>query len=410
MNARSPRPPPAAGEKIFRRAAFGLAFATAVVVTTEFIVVGLLPMMARDLAVSIADGGQLVSWFAIASAIGGPLVTMACGGIAPRRVFVAVLLVFAAGNLVTALVPTYVILVAVRVVEGAALPVLVSIGSVAIAPLAGPGQSARGVAIIYLGVVIGLVLAVPVGVMIAEAAGWPATFVVLAALSLAAALVCTFFPDTEATENLALSSQAAILRRPVLLAHLLLSAVIAIALFAPYTYLAAFLARVIGLTGDRVGLALMWFGIAGLVGNSIAGRVVERGPTTTTIGLAAFLIVVTAAIPLIRESPVLLLPVLAIWGAVHAATFLVSQVRVMRVAKDAQAFAAALNISAGNAGIAAGATVGGWFVRHQGLDAIGHGGLAFAVSALTLALIIARTTDAASARSSRIPVNDPAQG
>jgi DHA1 family inner membrane transport protein len=371
-----------------------LAFATAVVVTTEFIVVGLLPMMVSDLGVTIADGGGLVSWFAVAAAVGGPLLTIAAGGIAPRRIFQGVLLVFVAGNFLTALAPAYALLVVIRIIEGAALPVLVSIGSVAIAQLTGDERSARGVAVIYLGVVVGVVLAVPAGVMLADAHGWPITFLVLAALSLVAMLLCGLLPATEATGAteattvFSRASQVVILRRPVVLAHLALSAIVGIALFAPYTYLAAYLARVLGFDADRVALLLLWFGLAGVAGNSIAGRVVARGPTATTMVAAALMMAVTAATPLIAGHHALLLPVLALWGAVHAATFLVSQVRVMRVAPDAPAFAASLNISAGNIGIAAGAIVGAWVVRHVGLDAIGYGGLMFAAAAFVLATVL----------------------
>jgi DHA1 family inner membrane transport protein len=379
---------PSADAWTFRVAAAVLAFATAVIVTTEFIVVGLLPMMVSDLRVTIAEGGGLVAWFAVASAIGGPLLTIAAGGMAPRRVFQGVLLVFAAGNLATALAPAYAILVVIRIIEGAALPVLVSIGSVALAQLVGPERSARGVAIIYFGVVVGLVLAVPAGVMLAAVHGWPMTFLVLAALSLIAMLLCSLFPATPSTAALSHTRQVVILRRSVVLAHLGLSAIVGTALFVPYTYLAAYLARVMELDADRVALLFLWFGLAGVVGNSIAGRFVARGPTATTMVLAAVLMVVTAAISLIPAHPLLLLPVLAVWGAVHAGTFLVSQVRVMNVAPDAPAFAAALNISAGNVGIAAGAFVGSWVVRHAGLDAIGYGGSAFAACALALATVL----------------------
>jgi MFS transporter, DHA1 family, inner membrane transport protein len=372
----------------FRVAPWVLAFATAVVVTTEFIVVGLLPMMVNDLGVTIADGGGLVSWFAVAAAVGGPLLTIAAGGISPRRIFQGVLLVFVAGNLMTALAPAYALLVVIRIIEGAALPVLVSIGSVALAQIAGDDRSARGVAVIYLGVVVGIVLAVPAGVMLADVHGWPVTFLVLASLSLVAMLLCGLFPATDATTVFSRTSQVVILRRPVVLAHLVLSAIIGTALFAPYTYLAAYLARVMGFNPDRVALLLLWFGLAGVVGNSMAGRVAARGPTATTMAVAALLMVVTAVMPLIPGNQALLLPVLALWGAVHAATFLVSQVRVMRVAPEAPAFASSLNISAGNIGIAAGAIVGGWVVRHAGLDAIGYGGLAFAACALVLATVL----------------------
>jgi hypothetical protein len=89
------------------RAIVMLAYATAVIVATEFIVVGLLPMMARDLEVSLAEAGLFVTWFALASAILGPILTIAVSRIEPRSVLVAALLAFGFGNLVATLVPNY---------------------------------------------------------------------------------------------------------------------------------------------------------------------------------------------------------------------------------------------------------------------------------------------------------------
>ena len=117
-----------------------LAFATAVVVTTEFIVVGLLPEMARDLDVSVAEAGRFVSWFALSSALLGPPLTIVASRMEPRRVVAAGLWAFALGNLAATLLPSYAPVLAVRIVQGAALPVLVSVGSAAIATLAGPGR------------------------------------------------------------------------------------------------------------------------------------------------------------------------------------------------------------------------------------------------------------------------------
>lgn len=126
-------------------AASMLAFAAAVVVTTEFIVVGLLPEMARDLGISAAGAGWFVTWFAAASALCGPPLTVVAGRFSPRATLSATLLIFALGNLAVVLGPTRGVVVATRVVQGTALPVLVSVGSAAVATIAGPGRQGRAV-------------------------------------------------------------------------------------------------------------------------------------------------------------------------------------------------------------------------------------------------------------------------
>jgi DHA1 family inner membrane transport protein len=109
-------------------------------VTTEFVVVGLLPAIAGDLNLSLAEAGWLVSWFALAAALLGPPLTMLAGRYEPRRVLVAAAIVFAGGNLAAALVPHHSILIAVRLVQGCALPVFASVAIVAAARLAGSGR------------------------------------------------------------------------------------------------------------------------------------------------------------------------------------------------------------------------------------------------------------------------------
>jgi MFS transporter, DHA1 family, inner membrane transport protein len=178
------------------------------VVTTEFIVVGLLPEMARDLDLSTAE-------------------------VEPRPVLAAVLLAFALGNLAATLVPSYPVIVAVRVVQGAALPVLVSIGSAAIAELAGRGGEGQAVALVYVGVVVAIVLALPAGVVLADAGGWQTSFVSLAILAAIASIVVgTAFPRSHTSGPASMRAQAMIIRRPAVQVHLLLSAILFAAMFA----------------------------------------------------------------------------------------------------------------------------------------------------------------------------------
>jgi predicted MFS family arabinose efflux permease len=306
-------------------------------------------------------------------------------------VLAAVLLAFALGNLAATLVPSYPVIVAVRVLQGAALPVLVSIGSDAIARLAGRGREGRAVGLVYVGVVVAIVLAVPAGVLLADAGGWQLSFVSLAVLAFIASIVVgTAFPRSHTSGPASMRAQATIIGRPAVQLHLLLSAILFTAMFAAYTYLAAFLAMIAGFDGRQIAAALMGFGIAGVLGNWIAGRVVDRGPTAATAGVACVLTLAMSAVSLVGGRLILLLPLLAAWGAAHTAAFLLCQVRVMLVAPSAPAFASSLNISAANLGIAAGAVVGGWVVDHHGIGALGFGGASLAACALLVAVVAQR--------------------
>jgi predicted MFS family arabinose efflux permease len=173
-------------------------------------------------------------------------------------------------------------------------------------------------------------------------------------------------------------------------AHLALSALLFAAMFAAYSYLAAFLETIAGFDGGRIAAALMGFGIAGVLGNWLAGRVVDRRPTAASAGVAALLMLAMAAVSLAGDRLLPLVALLAVWGAAHTAAFLLCQVRVMLAAPIAPAFASSLNIAACNLGIAAGAEAGGWIVGQHGIGAVGYGGGALAGLALAMALAMAR--------------------
>ncbi|HET7716907.1 MAG TPA: MFS transporter [Bauldia sp.] len=367
------------------------AFAAAVIVTTEFIVVGILPALARELALAVAEAGHFVSWYAIAAALGGPPLTILFSRTPPHRVLAAVLLIFAVGNLAIVLAPGYALIAAVRILQGAVLPLFVATATAAVARIAPPGRAGRAIAGVNVGVVVGTVFAVPAGVLLADLVGWSATFMVLAVLAaLAMLIVAALFPRLDNAGLAGVADQAAILLRPTFQAHLALSAILFVGMFAAYTYLAAYLESVAGLRGAEIAPVLMGFGLAGLVGNWAAGRVVDRAPVAATGCVAAILSLALATLSVVSANLVTLLTILAVWGAAHTAAFILCHVRTMLAAPEATAFAGSLNISVSNLGVAAGAVVGGWTIERFGLEAIGWGGALFTGVAVLIALALAR--------------------
>jgi MFS transporter, DHA1 family, inner membrane transport protein len=375
-----------------------LAFAIFVVVTTEFVVVGLLPAMAEDLNMSLVEAGWFVTWFAFAAALLGPPLTMFASRYDPRRVLVTTAIVFAAGNLAAALAPQYSLVVAVRVLQGCALPVFASIAIVAAARLAGAGREGWANSLVNLGVVAATVVGIPAGAMIADVAGWHTSFAVLALLGvISAALIAARFPRLGSSAAPSLGTEASLFRRPVFLAHLLLSGILFTAMFAGYTYIAAFVSATLGGTnshgGTIIGGMLVGFGLAGLLGNWIAGRVVDRDPLAATGWVALVLALAMTAAGLAGGSPTLLIVLVGLWGAAHTAAFVFCQTSAMLAGADAPALAMSLNISVCNLGIALGAVIGGQVVDHYGPGAPGFGAAMLAVGALlvALAMIAARS-------------------
>jgi MFS transporter, DHA1 family, inner membrane transport protein len=379
-------------------AILSLATAGFAVVTTEFVIVGLLPMLATSFGITVPQAGLLVTLFAFTVALFGPLLTVAAARIERRALFVGIMALFAGADILAAVAPTLPVMVIARLIPALALPVFWSVASATAAQMVPPERAGRAVATVFTGITVATVIGVPVGTLIAAVAGWRMTFAVIAVLCLATAgLIAALFPRIVPPPAGSLRSQAAILKRGKILAYLALSAVIFTAMFAGYTYLADFLSQVTGFDGTTVGWILMGFGALGVVGNSVAGRIVDRGPLCTTI-LATGLLTVTTALtaPAAAIGRPDLAIVLAAWGFAQGASFVVNQVRVMKAApENAQAFAASLNVSVCNLGIGLGAILGG-----RAVDLFGIAHVDYAAAAIgLLALVIAAATGFAIRRS-----------
>jgi predicted MFS family arabinose efflux permease len=368
-----------------------LAFAVFTVVTTEFSVVGLLPALARDFGISLARAGWFVTAFAVAAAFVGPPLAMMAARYAPRRVLVATLLLFAIGNGIVALTQNDAVLLTVRIAQGCVLPVFASVAIVSATRFAGVGREGWAAARVNQGVVVTAVLGVPLAVIVADRIGWSASFAGLGLLGLiAAALIAIRFPSLEPESSGSPRIAASLLWRPKFLVHLVLSGLLFTAMFAAYTYIAPLLAIVANLDGVTVGWMLMGFGLAGILGNWIAGRVASPDPILATAFGAVILALVMAATGFAGAHVLLLALLIGAWGAAHTAAFVFCQVSAMTAGRDAPAFAMALNISVCNLGIALGALLGGSVVNRFGVEAAGYAGalLALAAVALAVAMIV----------------------
>lgn len=366
-----------------RAAAALLVFGAAVVVAAEFVVIGLLPAMSVELALTPARAGLLVTAFALASALLGPALVAAAARFPAAPVLAGALLPFA-GNLLLLAAPGFGLTLALRVLQGATLPLFMSLAGAQLGAARGAGP---GIALLYVGVTIGGTLAPPAGGFLAERLGWQAPMAVIGALALVAALGCLSLAARDRIDRA--RNPWPLLLRPGIQVHLLLSALAFAAMFAGFSFIALLLGHA-GLSGDRIAVALLAFGLAGLGGNWLAGRLARHAvPATAATALAA------AAMALwIAMSPGLVALGLASlgWGIAHAAGFVFCQVRVMEAAPDAPGFAGSLNIAAANIGIAAGSLAGGHALELGGAAGVAGAAGMFALLTMAAAPCVARAT------------------
>lgn len=354
-----------------RRALACLCAPTALVVATEFIVVGLLPLLARDLDLNFVQAGLLTGVFAVSAALLGPVLSLATAGQPPHRLLVATLLLFALGNAAIVAWPAYPVLLVARAVQGAVLPMFIGASAVVVSALADRERRGRALADANLGFTIGVLVAVPAGVLLAGGEDWQLPMLLLAALTLLAVLPLTGLPRPRLSPAPRVPVQVALLRDAGFRVHLLLSVAVFAAMFAAYTYLAAWLGTVLGFGPPGVAAALAGFGAAGILGNMLAARAADRHGLEATIIAVGVIAAAVVAATLLQARPVAAVALLLLWGVAHLAGVTLCQVRVTMAGSGATAFAMAMNIASANLGIAVGAFLGGTAIDHWGLASLG---------------------------------------
>lgn len=372
-----------------------LAVAGFSVVTTEFLIIGVLPSLARDLQVSVSGAGVLITLFAFTVAMVGPILTALLSRFNRKHLFVFALMIFAVANALAALAPNIGVMALARFIPALALPVFWSLASVTAIDLSKPEKAGQAVSIVNFGVVTATLFGIPAGTVIGDAFGWRSAFAILACLALVKALALFLFLPSLPTKTqvLSISTQIKILKSPLVFMHLTVSILLFTGMFIAYTYLADLLERLGGYDGTETGVALMTFGLVGLIGNWLGGKAVDWDPLGATlifgVVLAVSLLALVPSIPLWFA----LAPALGIWGLAQTALLIICHVRLMKVGSQAPAFAASLNISAVNVGIGMGAIIGGYIVRTIGAEYLGViGALAICVAVgLALSLMVERT-------------------
>jgi DHA1 family inner membrane transport protein len=342
--------------------------------TTEFVIVGLLPVIAADLAVSLPSAGLLVSLYALGVAIGAPVLTALSSKVPRKTLLIALMGLFTLGNLLGAMAPDYYSLMLARVLTGMAHGVFFSIGSTIATSLVAKEKAASAIALMFTGLTVALVTGVPLGTFVGQYLGWQAVFYAVAALGLiamtgSALLVPNQLPQQKSAS---FSEQLQVLTEPRLLMVYAKTALGYGGSFIAFTYLAAILQQVSGFDTDHIALLMLIYGVSVAVGNIWGGRLADqKGPVAALklifLALAAvlFLLSFTASNPVLAAFTVLL------WGAVAFGNVPGLQLYVVRQAElytpKAVDVASGLNIAAFNLGIAFGAWAGGLVVSQLGL-------------------------------------------
>jgi DHA1 family inner membrane transport protein len=360
-----------------------------VISTSEFVIMGLLPNLARDLHVPLATAGYLVSGYAIGVVLGAPLLTPFLVTLPRKTALTALMALFALGNTVCALAPGYDVLLAARVVSALAQASFLGLGAVVARGLVPPAQQARAVSTVFLGSTVATMAGAPAGTAFGQHFGWRATFWVLAALAaLALVAVARRLPPLAAGAAADLRRECATLIRPPMLRALLVTTLGFGGTFTTFTFIAPMLTEVSGLSEAWVSPILLLFGVGMFLGNPIGGRLADRSLRAAVPITLTALILVLALTALVMPWALPMVAAVFLFGVALFATVAPLQMQVMAQAADAPVLSSAFNIAAFNLGNAAGAYAGS-LALEQGLAlrSLPWVGVAISLCGLALALL-----------------------
>ncbi len=366
-----------------------LAIASFGIGTTEFVIMGLLPEVARDLGVNIPGAGLLVTGYALGVVIGAPIVAMITNRLPRKATLIGLTCVFFIGNLLCAIAPTYEFLMAARVVTAFCHGAFFGIGAVVAADLVPPRQRAQAVAVMFAGLTIANILGVPAGTVLGQALGWRSTFWAVVGISFVAVIaLAVCLPSKIRHEAGSLTREFRVLGNIQVLLAMGMSVLASASLFSVFTYITPLLRDVTGFAPKTVAWVLVLFGIGITIGNMIGGRLADWKLMPSLIGILLALAVILGLFALTNHLAVAAVVLIFIWGMIDFALVSPLQIRVVDKAAEAPNLASTLNQGAFNLGNAAGAWIGGAALS-LGLDyaALPWVGVMLALGALALCLL-----------------------
>ena len=343
-----------------------LAVGAFAVGTETFVVAALLPSIAADFRVTVAAAGQIVTAFALAYAIGSPVLSVLTGGFDRKRLLIACLLLFSLANLLAAATHGLLELTLARIVLAVTAGLYVPTANAVATAIAGPGRQGRAIAVVVGGLSVAVALGVPIGAWLAAHASWPATFLLVAAISAAAAAGLMIGLPRELPRGVTtLAQRLNVARRPEILHGLAVTLAFSTGVFSIFTFLAPLLIDAAGLDAQGVSATLFLFGVAAAGGNALGGYAADRfgAVPTVRVGLVMLalvfgLLAVGAKAFAPPAATIAIIAAIGLWGIVGWGVYSAQMANLAGLAPGVAMVTLSLNSSTFYLGVAAGSVLG----------------------------------------------------
>lgn len=365
-----------------------LAIAAFVVGTVELIIGGTLDLVANDLGVSISAAGQLITIFSVVFALSGPVLLAITGQFERKRLYIGALSIFLIGNIISAFSVNYGMLMFSRVVCAASGSLIIALSVTLASSVVEPHFRARAIGIIFMGISGSLVLGVPLGLVLGNAYGWRAPFVLISVLTvIAIACISLFLTKVPPTSVLSIREQIATLKDKKIVSAQLTSFLFLTGHLTLYAYLTPFLKDVMHVEADWISVFYFIFGIAAVLGGGLGGLLADKWGSKKSI--ISIIIVFACAIfilPMMTFSFPLFIIMMGLWSMLSWAISPAQQNYLIEIAPESAGIQQSLNNSALHLGIALGSTVGGVVIEKSSVIYNAWVGGGFIILALLCAI------------------------
>ncbi|MBT2299816.1 MFS transporter [Variovorax paradoxus] len=362
-----------------------------VIGTGVMVVPGTLNELSTSLQVSAATAGQLITAAAIVMCLGAPLLAAVVAGWDRRVLLACTMLWYAAGHLVATLMPNFDGLLVVRMLTVVAPAIFTPQAAACVGLLVPLEQRGRAVTFVFLGWSMASVLGLPLGTLIGGHLGWRTAFAAIALLSvLSAAWIWRKLPSGIRPAALSRAAWAQVLKSPLLMGVVSVTALQGAGQFVLFSYFAPVLKQTLGADATALGLVWGWFGVCGLLGNMLVSRYIDRMGASQMVLLTTSLIALSLLLWPLGVTLAWLALIIVPWGFGCFATNSAQQARLVSMAPALAPGSVALNSSGIYVGQAVGAAAGGWLLAHEAIAWMSWAGLAMLLCALALSLAVDR--------------------
>lgn len=328
---------------------------------TEFVMMGLLPDIAKDLAVTIPQAGYLISAYALGVVIGAPLLVSIAGKYAPKKILIVLMILFTIFNAFSAFAPTFNTLFIARLLSGLPHGAFFGVGSVVASRIAEKGKTAQAVSLMFAGLTIANIIGVPLGTFIGQHFSWRFSFAIVVLVGLVTLFsLKAWLPSLPASKNRDLKKELTFFKKLDAWIIIFMISIGTGGLFTWYSYIAPLMTTVAGFSANSVTYILMLAGMGMMVGNFFGGYLADRfSPAKASATLLLAMVLTLIIVHYVSFNPVLALVMTFITGAVSFALAAPIQMLMINTAKGAEMIAASVSQASFNIGNALGAFFGG---------------------------------------------------